>query len=194
MDRACDYGSQGWGFDSLWAHFKSINPAFILYLQIFIIIKLYVERLIKLRKIVLSIGIIAGILVGLANAQTDGECKFCRTKLGYEEKKVEILKKELNLSTPQMEKIKEIEREKREAIKNFFKDYKSPIQEAIKDGKFEKEMFINTVKENAEKVAKIKADYIQKMLEILDDTQREKFLRMVEKRVKNFNERMKDEL
>ncbi|MCX7738802.1 MAG: hypothetical protein N2Z80_05260 [Hydrogenothermaceae bacterium] len=89
--------------------------------------------------------------------------------------------------------MREIEREKREAIERFVKEHRIPIKEALNLGKFDRNVFLNTVRENAEKMANIKADYIEKILEILDEKQKEKFLQMMERRIERMHQRMKYE-
>lgn len=148
-----------------------------------------------MKKILVSLTLIAGLLTGLAKAETEkpGEFKFFKTRSAYEEKKLEILKRELDLSNAQLEKVREIEMEKREAIERFVKEHRIPIKEALKLGKFDRNVFVKTVRENAEKIANIKADHIEKILEILNEKQKEKFLQMMERRIERMHQRMKDE-
>lgn len=148
-----------------------------------------------MKKVVISI-VIAGIFSGFAVADHNREegCKFCKTKLAYQEEKVERLKRELNLTDVQTERLKQIIKEEREAVEKFIKEHRIPIKESIKDGSFKKDIFINTVKENAEKRATIKAEYIEKVLSLLDEDQKKKFLHMVEKQAEIKHERMKERI
>ncbi|MEZ0324209.1 MAG: hypothetical protein ABWJ98_07890 [Hydrogenothermaceae bacterium] len=129
--------------------------------------------------------------VGLVKAETPDikpqkeECKFCKTKREFYDRKLEFLKKELNLSQEQVQKISLIKQEEKEALEKFRKEHKMPLEEATKGGEFNRDIFINTVKQNSEKMAQIKAEYFQKLFEVLDKNQREKFLSLIHKRTKN---------
>lgn len=141
-------------------------------------------------KKILTILLASAILFSSINAQEKGEteCKLCKTNLAFEEKRIEHLRKTLNLTDKQVEDVRQVIKKEKEAIENFFKEHKIPLKEATKNGSFEREIFIQTARENAEKMAKIKADYFQKMLEILDEKQRQKFIELTERRFENMKE------
>lgn len=140
----------------------------------------------------LAVGILGGSVK--AEEKREAECKLCKTNLAFEEKKVYHLKRTLNLSEEQVGKVRQIIKEEREELEKFFKEHKIPLKEAIKEGTFKKEVFIETAKENAEKMAKIKAEYFQKILGILDDKQKQKFIELTEKRFEKMKENMKENL
>lgn len=146
-----------------------------------------------MKKVLITL-LAVGILGGSVKAQEkkEAECKLCKTNLAFEEKKIYHLKRKLNLSEEQVENMRQIIKEEREELEKFFKEHKIPLKEAIKEGTFKKEVFIETAKENAEKMAKIKAEYLQKMLNILNDEQKQKFIQITEKRFEKMKENMKE--
>ncbi|MBX0310186.1 MAG: Spy/CpxP family protein refolding chaperone [Sulfurihydrogenibium sp.] len=99
------------------------------------------------------------------------------------------LKQKLNLTDEQLNQIKEIKKQEKEEIKNFFaKEYKNPLLEATKSGKFDRKAFQETATENAKEISGIKAKYLEKMFNVLNDQQRQKFIDYTKKKM----ERMHD--
>lgn len=148
-----------------------------------------------MKKVVVA-AVLAVLLGGVALADTHGEerCKFCKTRLAYEEERAARLKKALGLTEAQVEKLKQIIREERDAVEKFIKEHKIPLREATKDGQFRKDIYIATVRENAEKRAAIKAAFFEKVFEMLDDVQKKKFIEMMERKVKEKHLKMKESI
>lgn len=104
------------------------------------------------------------------------------------EKHLEKLKQELNLTDEQFNQIKEIKKQEKEEIKNFLaKEHKNSLLEATKSGKFDKEVFQKTMLENAKKMSEIRAKYLEKMFNILNDDQRQKFINHMKEKMEKMH-------
>lgn len=110
-----------------------------------------------------------------------------------QEKYIEKLQKDLNLTQEQVEKIKQLKQAEREEMKEFMKQHKNPVLEATKNGNFDKEVFKNTVVENAKKMAEMRAKYLEKMFSILNEDQKKKFLEIMKERIEKMHEKMHKE-
>ncbi|MDM7274058.1 Spy/CpxP family protein refolding chaperone [Sulfurihydrogenibium azorense] len=110
-----------------------------------------------------------------------------------QERYIEKLQKELNLTQDQVEKIKQIKQAQREEMKEFMKQHKNPVLEATKNGNFDKEAFKNTVVENAKNMAEIRAKYLEKMFSVLNEDQKKKFIEIMKERVDRMHEKMHKE-
>mgnify|MGYP001626187196 CR=1 FL=1 len=131
------------------------------------------------------VGIItAAILVGTAYADVN------KTQ-SKEYNGLEKLKNELNLTDQQIQQLKEIKKEESKEMRNFMmKDFKNPFVEATKNGNFDREVFKNTVVENAKKGSEIKAKYIEKILAILNEEQKNKFIKIMQEKFERMHEKM----
>ena len=108
-----------------------------------------------------------------------------------QEKYLEKLRQKLNLSDEQFKQIKEIKEQEREEIKNFFaKEHKNCILEATKNGKFDKEIFQKTMIENAKKMSEIRSKYLEKMFDVLNEDQKQKFINHMKRKMEKMQEMM----
>ncbi|WP_297887832.1 Spy/CpxP family protein refolding chaperone [Sulfurihydrogenibium sp.] len=110
-----------------------------------------------------------------------------------QEKHLEKLKKELNLTDQQVQQWKEIKKAENEEMRNLMKEHKNPFLEATKSGNFDKEVFKNTVLENAKRMSEIKAKYMEKLFSILNDEQKKKFIQIMKEKFDKMHERMQKE-
>ncbi len=110
-----------------------------------------------------------------------------------QERYLERLRKELDLTDQQIQQWKEIKRSEMEEMRNMMKDHKNPVLEATKSGNFDKETFKNTIVENAKKMAEIKAKYMEKIFSILSEDQKKKFIQMMKEKIDKMHERMQKE-
>ncbi|MGC9188418.1 MAG: Spy/CpxP family protein refolding chaperone [Sulfurihydrogenibium sp.] len=128
--------------------------------------------------------ITAAILVGTAYADVN------KTQ-SKEHNGLEKLKNELNLTDQQIQQLKEIKKEESKEMRNFMmKDFKNPFVEATKNGNFDREVFKNTVVENAKKGSEIKAKYIEKILAVLNEEQKNKFIKIMQEKFERMHEKM----
>jgi Spy/CpxP family protein refolding chaperone len=89
----------------------------------------------------------------------------------------EELKRKFNLTDDQIDQIREIKRQEMEEVRNFFaRERKNTIEEATKNGWFDEDAFVKASVENAKKLAEIRAKYLKKILNVLNDEQKRKFL------------------
>jgi Spy/CpxP family protein refolding chaperone len=89
----------------------------------------------------------------------------------------EEMKRKLNLTDDQINQIREIKRQEIEEVRNFFaKERKNTIEEATKNGGFDEDAFVKSSVENTKKLAEIRAKYLKKILNVLNDEQKRKFL------------------
>jgi Spy/CpxP family protein refolding chaperone len=104
---------------------------------------------------------------------------------------LEKLKNELNLTDQQIQQLKEIKKEESKEMRNFImKDFKNPFVEATKNGNFDREVFKNTLIENAKKESEIKAKYIEKILAVLNEEQKNKFIKIMQEKFERMHEKM----
>ena len=146
----------------------------------------------KLKVVMLTLALGIG-LVGNSFAMGDAPEKPYKMEKMAErhERHLEKLKQELNLTDEQFNQIKEIKKQEKEEIKNFFaKEHKNPLLEATKSGKFDKEVFQKTMVENAKKMSEIKAKYLEKMFNVLNDEQRQKFINHMKEKMEKMHEMM----
>jgi Spy/CpxP family protein refolding chaperone len=150
------------------------------------------DKMKKLKVAILTLALGVG-LVGNSFAMGDApEKPYKMEKMAEKhERHLEKLKQELNLTDEQFNQIKEIKKQEKEEIKNFFvKEHKNCLLEATKSGKFDKEVFQKTMLENAKKMSEIKAKYLEKMFNVLNDEQRQKFINHMKEKMEKMQEMM----
>jgi Spy/CpxP family protein refolding chaperone len=131
--------------------------------------------------------LLAGIFVAsslFANSSTDNQNEIQQTKQVKKVKKRRINKrnfislvKHLDLTADQKTKIRGIVRKNR--VKN-----KNPLIISIKNGKFDKEIYIKTRKENSEKSIQKRAEIIEKIYSILTPEQKSKLDLLLHSKIK----------
>jgi Spy/CpxP family protein refolding chaperone len=144
----------------------------------------------KLKVAMLTLALGVG-LVGNSFAMGDApEKPYQMEKMSEKhERHLEKLKQELNLTDEQFNQIKEIKKQEKEEIKNFFaKEHKNPLLEATKSGKFDKEVFQKTMVENVKKISEIKAKYLEKMFNVLNEQQKQKFINHMKEKMEKIHE------
>ena len=143
----------------------------------------------KLKVAMLTVAVGLG-LIGNSFAMSDVPEKPYKMEYKHE-KHLERLKQELNLSDEQFNKIKEIKRQEREEMKNFFlKEHKNPLLEATKSGKFDKDIFQKAMLENTKRISEIEAKYLEKIFDVLNDQQRQKFINHMKEKMEKWHETM----
>jgi Spy/CpxP family protein refolding chaperone len=95
----------------------------------------------------------------------------------------EELKRKLNLTDDQVNQIREIKRQEMQEVKNFFtRERKNELDEATKNGVFDEDAFVRVSTENAKKLAEIRAKYLKKGFNVLNDDQKQKFIEELKNR------------
>lgn len=143
-----------------------------------------------MKKIIAVALTVASLTFGTTYAMMEGTPDHHKMEQ-KQEKHLEKLKQELNLSQEQFTKIKEIKKQEREEMKNFFvKEHKNPLIEATKSGNFDKEIFQKTMLENAKKMSEIKAKYFEQIFNLLNKDQREKFIQHMNEKMEKMHKMM----
>ncbi len=147
-----------------------------------------------MKKLVLSMLIGLGLITtGFVKAEPMGKTGMAHKEY-RQERHLENLKTKLNLCDEQFKQIKEIKKQEKEEIKNFFKnEHKNPLIEATKSGNFDKETFQKTMLENAKKMSEIKAKYMEKMFNVLNDEQKKKFIDLMNLRMEKMHKMMQND-
>lgn len=96
-----------------------------------------------------------------------------------------MLKRKLHLSKNQVHLIIAAKMAEFKAFKLNRKTYKNPILGALKSGNFNKSAFIDNITNKVKNMAEIKGNFLSKFFNILTPVQRNKFINLMEFRIKN---------
>jgi Spy/CpxP family protein refolding chaperone len=133
--------------------------------------------------LVLSTVLASGLYASCGGKQDRGDKSSCQMKGKYQKKMMKHSKKhmmpimkavkQLDLSDEQRTKIKDIFKEERKAKK-------SAMNEAFTKDSFDKQKFVELMKEKRENMLKSKANMIEKIHNVLDTKQKEQFKTLID--------------
>ncbi len=92
--------------------------------------------------------------------------------------------RQLNLTQSQISMMRALRQQQRMAQLRSFGNYRNPMFEAMKSGKFNKKAFESAYMTNYRKTAQLRAHYMQGFLSILTPAQKQKFYALMKNRMR----------
>ncbi|MHB1665509.1 MAG: hypothetical protein ACYCT7_09685 [bacterium] len=96
-----------------------------------------------------------------------------------------MLKRKLHLTRVQFKQAHLIKKEEIKALRKNMMNFRNPMLNALKSGKFNKTVFISDITTNVKNIAEIKAGFISKFFKILTPQQMHIFTNMIKNKIKN---------
>ena len=96
-----------------------------------------------------------------------------------------MLKRKLHLTHVQFKQAHLIKREEIKALRKNMVNFRNPMLNALKSGKFNKIVFISDITTNVKNIAEIKASFISKFFKILTPQQMHIFTNKITNKIKN---------
>ncbi len=95
------------------------------------------------------------------------------------------LKKELNLTKKQIKQVILIKKQEFKAFRLNMNSLRNPMLSALKSGNFDKNVFVSDIMHNVKNMAEIKANFFTKFFKVLTLKQRNRFIFIMNKKLKN---------